>query len=56
METLTRGRTRAASVAWKRDNSGFFHTRYPNVGEVPRGEEVYYRKVFYHSLGDAGDG
>ena len=49
-------RTRAASVAWKHDNSGFFYTRYPNPGEVLAGEEVYYRKVFYHSLGDAGDG
>jgi len=49
-------RTRAASVAWKHDNSGFFYTRYPNPGEVPAGEEVYYRKVFYHSLADEGDG
>ena len=49
-------RTRAASVAWRHDNSGFFYTRYPNPGEVPPGEEVYYRKVFYHSLGDPGDG
>jgi len=49
-------RTRAASVAWRHDNSGFFYTRYPNPGEVPPGEEVYYRKVFYHSLGDADDG
>ncbi|HWC17145.1 MAG TPA: prolyl oligopeptidase family serine peptidase [Terriglobales bacterium] len=49
-------RTRAASVAWKHDNSGFFYTRYPNPGEVPPGEEVYYRKVFFHSLTDAADG
>ena len=49
-------RTRAASVAWKHDNSGFFYTRYPNPGEVPAGEEVYYRKLFYHSLADASDG
>ena len=49
-------RTRAASVAWKHDNSGFFYTRYPNPGEVPPGDEVYYRKVFYHGLGTAGDG
>jgi prolyl oligopeptidase len=49
-------RTRAASVAWKRDNSGFFYTRYPTMGEVPTGEEVYYRKVFYHALGSAEDG
>jgi len=49
-------RTRAASVAWKTDNSGFFYTRYPNPGDVPPGEEVYYRKVFFHSLADASDG
>jgi prolyl oligopeptidase len=49
-------RTRAASIAWKHDNSGFFYTRYPNSGEVPAGEDVYYRKVFYHTLSDAGDG
>ena len=49
-------RTRGASVAWKGDNSGFFYTRYPNPGEVPDGEEMYHRKVFYHSLGELGDG
>ena len=48
-------RTRAASLAWKRDNSGFYYTRYPAKGEVPAGEEVYHRRVFYHALGtDAG--
>ena len=49
-------RARAASVAWKHDNSGFFYTRYLKVGEVPAGEEVYHRKVFYHALGSANDG
>ncbi len=44
-------RTRAASLAWKLDNSGFFYTRYPKKGEVPAGQEVYYRHVFYHALG-----
>jgi prolyl oligopeptidase len=44
-------RTRAASVAWKRDDSGFFYTRYPKKGDVPEGQEVYYRHVFYHTLG-----
>ncbi len=50
-------RTRAASLAWKRDNSGFFYTRYPKKGDVPAGEEVYHRHVFYHALGadPAGD-
>ncbi len=44
-------RTRAASLAWKHDNSGFFYTRYPKKGEVPAGQEVYFRHVFYHALG-----
>ncbi len=44
-------RTRAVSLAWKRDNSGFFYTRYPQKGEVPEGQEVYNRHVFYHALG-----
>lgn len=44
-------RTRFASVAWKKDNSGFYYTRHPKKGEVPPGEEVYHVKIFYHSLG-----
>ncbi len=44
-------RTRAASLAWKHDNSGFFYTRYPRKGDVPAGQEVYHRHVFYHALG-----
>lgn len=44
-------RARAASIAWKLDNSGFFYTRYPKKGEVPEGQDVYNRHVFYHALG-----
>jgi prolyl oligopeptidase len=44
-------RTRAASLAWKLDNSGFYYTRYPKKGEVAEGQEVYQRHVFYHLLG-----
>ena len=43
-------RTRAASVAWKLDNSGFYYTRYPKKGDVPAGQEMYNRHVFYHEL------
>jgi len=43
-------RTRAASLAWKHDSSGFFYTRYPRKGDVPEGQEVYHRHVFYHDL------
>jgi prolyl oligopeptidase len=44
-------RTRFGSVAWKKDNSGFYYDRNPQKGDVPTGEEVYHVKVFYHALG-----
>jgi len=43
-------RTRAASIAWKPDNSGFYYTRYPKKGDVAAGQEMYNRHVFYHAL------
>ena len=33
-------RTRFSSVAWKKDNSGFYYTRHPKKGDVPPGEEI----------------
>jgi prolyl oligopeptidase len=44
-------RTRAASIAWQHDNRGFYYTRYPKKGDVPAGQEMYNRHVFYHELG-----
>jgi prolyl oligopeptidase len=38
-------RTRACSVSWLPDGSGFYYTRYP-------GEENYNRRVFLHKLGE----
>lgn len=46
-------RTRAASVAWLPDSSGFYYTRYPRAGDVPSGEEMYNRRVFFHQLGSS---
>ena len=48
-------RTRAASLAWLPDSSGFYYTRYPRPGDVPAGEEMYNRRVFFHQLGSAGN-
>jgi prolyl oligopeptidase len=48
-------RTRAASVAWLPDCSGFYYTRYPRPGDVPAGEEMYNRRVFFHQLGSSGN-
>jgi prolyl oligopeptidase len=49
------GRTRACSLTWLPDGSGFYYTRYPAAAK--RGEENYNRRVFFHRLGDdpAGD-
>jgi prolyl oligopeptidase len=44
-------RTRAASIAWSLDSSGFYYTHYPKKGDVPEGQERYNRHVFYHELG-----
>jgi prolyl oligopeptidase len=43
--------TRAASIAWLHDNSGFYYTRYPKKGDVPAGQEMYNRHVYFHYLG-----
>ncbi|PKK84034.1 MAG: S9 family peptidase [candidate division Zixibacteria bacterium HGW-Zixibacteria-1] len=43
--------TDAASIAWLKDNSGFYYTRYPAPGTVPEGDEVYYRRVYFHKIG-----
>jgi prolyl oligopeptidase len=48
-------RTRAASVAWLPDSSGFYYTRYPRPGDVPAGEEMYNRRIFFHQLSSAGN-
>ncbi len=44
-------RTRYSSVAWLPDNKGFYYTRYPAIGSVPKGQENYNRHVFFHVLG-----
>ena len=45
--------TRAASVAWLPDASGFAYTRYPDPAEVGEEEAGYHRTVWWHRLGDA---
>ncbi len=44
-------RTRAASVAWRSDGSGFAYTRYPDPGTVPDDERGYHRIVRDHDVG-----
>lgn len=44
-------RTRYCSVAWLPDGKGFYYTRNPAAGSVPKGEENYHKHVFFHELG-----
>jgi prolyl oligopeptidase len=44
--------TRAASVAWLPDASAFAYTRYPDPSSVPEDDRGYWRKVYWHRLGE----
>jgi prolyl oligopeptidase len=44
-------RTRASSVAWLPDGSGFYYMRFPNPGDVPQGEEFFHSRIRFHKLG-----
>jgi len=44
-----------ASIAWVRDGSGFYYTRFPEPGTVPPGDENYFNAVWYHRVGDPQD-
>jgi prolyl oligopeptidase len=48
-------RTRACSLAWEPDETGFYYTRFPEKGTVPEGQENYNQKIYYHKLGDSSD-
>jgi prolyl oligopeptidase len=40
------------TIAWLKDSSGFYYTRFPEPGKVPAGDENYFSKVYFHRLGD----
>ncbi len=43
---------RWAIVSWLPDESGFFYVCEPAPGSVPQGDEHYFRRIFFHQLGD----
>jgi prolyl oligopeptidase len=45
------GPTAGGDVAWNKDNSGFWYTRYPHKGERPDEDLFFYQQVYYHQLG-----
>ncbi len=44
--------TRAASVAWAPEGDAFAYTRYPDPSEVEPVDAQYWRKVYWHRLGE----
>ena len=44
------------TVAWLKDNSGFYYTKMPAKGTVPPGDENYYEKIYFHRLGENPSG
>jgi prolyl oligopeptidase len=45
------GGTAGGSVAWNKDGSGFFYTRYPHAGERAAEDMAFFQQVYFHKLG-----
>lgn len=43
--------TAGGSIVWKRDESGFYYTRYPQGNERPLEDVNFYQQVYFHKLG-----
>lgn len=43
---------RHSQIRWLPDDSGFFYTRNPLLGTVPKNEEHLHTKVYFHKIGD----
>jgi prolyl oligopeptidase len=43
--------TAGGSVSWRKDNKGFYYTRYPAPGERPEADLHFYQQVYFHQLG-----
>ncbi len=44
-------RTKFASMVWAADSSGFFYSRMPDPESVPKGEDQYHRRLYFHKIG-----
>ena len=48
------GGTAGGSLAWNKDGSGFYYTRYPHAGERQDPVDLdFYQQVYFHKLGKA---
>lgn len=44
-------RCKFASIAWSPDKKGFYYDKFPDEGTVPKEEESYHQKAYWHTLG-----
>jgi prolyl oligopeptidase len=47
--------TAGGSIAWKKDSTGFWYTRYPQGSERPKEDANFYQQVYFHKLGTQSD-
>lgn len=47
--------TAGGSIAWNRDGTGFYYTRYPQGSERPAEDMNFYQQVYFHRLGTTAD-
>ena len=45
--------TGGGSLAWNKDATGFYYTRYPQGNERPAADTNFYQQVYFHRLGTA---
>ena len=39
------------TIAWQRDNQGFYYTRFPEPGSVPVEDQANFNRVYWHRVG-----
>ena len=49
--THVNGGTAGGSVAWNKDGTGLFYTRYPRAGERAAEDMSFFQQVYFHKLG-----
>lgn len=49
------GGTAGGALAWVKDGSGFYYTRYPRGEERPAEDRDFFQQLYFHALGTPGD-
>jgi prolyl oligopeptidase len=44
-----------SNIAWKHDKSGFYYTRFPELGSVPEEDQSNFSRVYWHTLDTSQD-